>query len=159
MTPKLFHKIALAVLTLLVVAFLIGFIYVYNSDGSTNLKARSSQASAVDTSSPIKPPPKPGPNAQVGVAEEAFDSPAAPGATTSIIINTTAGANCSITVTLNGVKDNAASLKPQVADAFGNVTWSWTIPSNTPFGSYPVSVKCAYGKNWAVFNDFLIVKQ
>ena len=158
LTPKLGHKIVLSALILLVLFFLAGFIYTYYSDHSSASNPGSNQNSS-NQFSPIKPPPKPGPNAAVGVAEEAFDSPIAPGQDSSIIISTTAGASCSIALQMASLKSSGQSLAPQIANAYGTVTWSWTVPSNTPFGSYPLSVKCAYGKNWAVYDDILVVKQ
>lgn len=157
MTPKLGHKIALSALTLIVLFFLAGFIYTYLGDHAAAPKPNLAQAAAAQYK-PIAPPPKPGPNADVGVAEEAFDTPVTPGSPTSIIINTTAGATCSISVTLNGVKDSDPALNPKVADAFGNVTWSWLVPSHTPFGNWPVAVTCRLGSHWAVFDDVLVVK-
>ncbi|MGH7234426.1 MAG: hypothetical protein ACREF7_03225 [Candidatus Saccharimonadales bacterium] len=158
LTPKLGHKIALSAISLLVLFFLAGFIYIYLSDHAKPPKSNSSQSSAAAQYQALKPPPKPPANAQVGVAEEAFDSPVTPGSTSSIIINTTAGAACSIVVTANGVKDNDPSLAPQKADDFGNVTWTWLVPSSTPYGDWPIKITCSYGKNWAVYNDDLIIK-
>ncbi len=156
MKPKLIHKIAFSALVIVVLFFIAGFIYVYISDH--NNKPVNNNPASVQKYQPIKPSPSPGPNAQVGVAEEAFDSPVAPGSTTSIIISTTAGATCTISVTINNKPFVSPSLKPQTADAYGSVTWSWPVPSNTPYGSWPVKVTCSLGKNWAVYDDFLVVK-
>ena len=158
LTPKLAHKIVLSALILLVLFFLAGFIYTYFSDRPGTAGKGTTQGPA-NQFSLVKPPPKPGPNAAVGVAEEAFDSPIAPGQDSSIIISTTAGASCQIALQMPSLKSSGQSLAPQIANAYGTVTWSWTVPSSTPFGSYPLSVKCSYGKNWAVYDDILVVKQ
>lgn len=154
-TPKLGHKIALSALSMLVLIFIAGFIYTFYSDhgSSPNIKPTAAQ-----TYKAISPPPSPGPNADVGVGLEAFDSPVTPGSTTSIIISTTANATCAISVTDNGVKNADPSLNPKVADAYGNVTWTWLVPSHTAYGDWPVKVTCSLGKHWAEYDDVLVIK-
>lgn len=160
MLKKKIKRIAISAGVLVVVFFIAGLAYVYMSDLSTEAGPQIGTLATSDYN-PIKPPPKPGPHAAVGVAEEAFDTPAAPGADTSIIISTTPGATCSISVAYNShsSKSTDPALAPKVADGYGNVTWSWVIPYGTALGSYPVAVTCRLDSHWAVFDDKLVIKQ
>jgi hypothetical protein len=152
---KLVHKIVLSFFILLVLIFASGFVYTYLNDrGSVGAAAKSTVTAQFQ---PIKPPPKPGPNALVGVAVEGFDSPVAPGGNSSIIISTAGGAACTISVTYNGVKSTDPGLVPKTADAYGTVSWSWHIPQNTPPGNWPVDITCRLGKHWAVYDAQLTV--
>lgn len=155
---KKLKRIAISALALLAIFIIAGIAYVYLGDRPT-AQSPSLKTVAINKYTPITPAPDPGVNATVGVAEEAFDSPAAPGANTSIIINSTAGATCSISVTYNGKKSTDPALAPKIVDPYGNVTWSWTIPPKTPFGSYPVVVTCRLGSHWATYDDNLVIKQ
>lgn len=154
--PKLLKRIGLSALILLIAFVGAGFAEVYFSDqksASDNLKP-----TATALYQQIKPPPAPGPNANVGVAEQAFDNPVNPGSNTSMIIQTTAGAKCTLVETnSSGKQVSSPGLVPKTADAYGSVTWSWYIPKNTIVGDYPVKVTCRLGKNWAVYDDTLTV--
>ena len=129
--PKL-KLIVLSAFILLVVIFAAGFVYTYLNDrGSAGATTKPTMAAQFQ---PIKPPPKPGPNALVGVAVEAFDTPVAPGGNSSIIISTAGGAACTISVTYHGVKSTDPGLVPKSADAYGTVSWSWHVPQKYPAG-------------------------
>lgn len=153
MLKKRLKKIGISAFILLVLFMIAGFVDVYINDKTPT---KTSSKSTALKYLPVKPPPKPGPNASVGVAEESFDTPVHPGSSTSMIVLTTSGATCNISV-INQNGQSAFHLTPKIADAYGNVTWSWAIPNNTPVGSYPVKVTCRLGKNWAVYADTLIV--
>ncbi len=98
MLKKKLKRIGISALVMLVMFLASGFVYIYYSDKSAAPNKTSARPAALKYQA-IKPPPKPSPNAKVGVTEESFDSPVAPGATTSIIIQTTAGATCTNMVT------------------------------------------------------------
>lgn len=141
MKPRIGHKIIFSTLTLLVLIFIFGFIYVYYSDQSPSqvVAHKTTQSYA-----PLPPPIKPGANAPEGVVVESLDTPVTPGSNTSMIINTNAGSLCSILVTYNGVVSKDSGLVNKQADSYGNVTWSWTVPSSTPVGDWPIKVTCTY---------------
>ena len=154
--PKRIKRLAISAGLLFVAILVLGLIYTYYSD-SSQLKT-GSKTIAANLYQPIKAPPKPPANADVGIALEAFDNPVAPGGGTSMIISTTAGATCTLSVTYNGVKSTDPSLGSHTADAFGNVTWSWVVPPKTPYGQWPVQATCRLGQKWAVYDDSLVVK-
>lgn len=55
---------------------------------------------------------------------------------------TTAGSNCTITVTYNSGPSTAQGLEPKTASAAGAVSWTWRVGGNTALGTYPVDVRC-----------------
>ncbi len=157
--PKLAHKIAFSFLSIVVVMFLAGFFYVYFGDAASTGSVTLNQSATAQYKA-LPPPAKPSPNESEGVALEGFDSPVAPGNTTSIIIITQPTSTCDITVIYAGGKPAAdPALKPKIADAYGNVTWSWLVPQNMPYGQYPVSIACHFYGKTAVLDQNLMVKQ
>jgi hypothetical protein len=74
-------------------------------------------------------------------------SPAPIGGSATIAARTSAGAACSITVTLpSGRISTVAALQaPQLADGSGNVSWTWRIGSTTKPGTATAVVSCSLG--------------
>jgi hypothetical protein len=99
--------------------------------------------SAADQPHDIKPA-QPSPNAPVGVAVDYLMSPVKAGSNTTITIKTTPKATCSISVTYNGVASTDSGLMPKKADAYGNISWTWTVGAGVPAGNWPVKVNCDY---------------
>lgn len=139
--PKTGHKIILSTLILLVLIVILGFVYVYYSDQAPSQTVTHKTAQAY---APLPPPTQPGANAPEGVVVESLDTPVTPGSNTSMIINTNAGSICTIVVTYNGITSKDSGLVPKKADSYGNVTWSWSIPSSTPVGNWPIKVTCTF---------------
>ncbi len=71
--------------------------------------------------------------------------PVVRGTTASVSAATTAGAACTIKVTLPSgrVSTVAALLQTHTASASGAVNWTWTVTSNTGTGTAQVKVSCA----------------
>lgn len=93
-------------------------------------------------------PYQPAPDAAVGVSSQLLTSPVQPGENASLSIKTNPAANCEITLTYGelGEEDKQSTdsgLEPKVADAYGMVTWSWTVEASRPVGTWPVEVTCA----------------
>ncbi len=152
---KTWKKIVISALLLVVLFFILGFVYVFIGDGSSS---KLTQVKAINVHyATVKPPPKPSPNTPVGVALEALDSPVAPGSNTSMIITTTPTAKCDITVSYDGRKSTDSGLVPKTADAYGSITWSWTVPQNTPSGNWPIYVACYFHTKWAQLDETLDV--
>ncbi len=158
MTPKLGHKIALSALVLLVLFFIGGFVYVYMNDQSSVVTSGAKSSSSVSYQQ-LKPPPPSNPKSSVGVAVEALDTPVTRGSQTSMIISTNSYATCSISVIYNNIVSNDPALSPKVADAYGMITWTWTVPKTTPLGVWPIKVTCHDQTQSGFFEDSLSVVQ
>jgi hypothetical protein len=154
--PKRVKKIGWSALILFIAFFTGGFIYTYYSDSNSPVN-NTTKITPVNYA-PIKPP-KTSPKADESVAADGFDSPLAPGNETTLLITTLPYSTCTISVSYGSVKSTNPALGPKKADAFGSVTWSWFVPSNTPFGTYPVDIRCSYGSKWAMLDEALVVKQ
>jgi hypothetical protein len=89
-------------------------------------------------------------NAPESAAVQEFTSPVALGSNASINIGTLPKSNCTISVLYNNVASTDSGLTPKVADDYGAVSWSWTIGSAVPVGTWPVKVMCAYHGRTAV---------
>jgi hypothetical protein len=136
-----------------------GVAYVYIS-GRSETKNQASEAPATtQDSSPLPKPVPPGPNAPEGVAVAALTSPVKIGSNASLTVLTNAGSKCSLTVTYNGTLSTDSGLVPKTADAYGNVSWTWTITSSVPAGSWPIKVTCVYnGRSAVVQADQVVTK-
>jgi hypothetical protein len=137
---------------------LLGVAYVFFSPAApaTKPKAVDENATAPINSYTIKPT-KPAANAGVGVSVGSLTTPVKAGSNADIEIRTTATSNCSISVIYNNTPAHDSGLAPKTADAYGIVSWSWTVPAGTPVGNWPVKVTCKYGKKWAVVDTKLQV--
>ena len=155
---RLIKKIGISAGIILAVFIIGGFVYVYFSDTQPAASSASNKNQGA-IYNPIKPPAKPTAKSLEGVAVQSFDSPVAPGGNTTLLINTLPYSTCTISVTMNRLNASDLGLKTEKADDFGVVTWTWVIPQNTPFGTYPVSVTCSYGAKSAVLDEGLAVKQ
>lgn len=104
-------------------------------------------------------PHKPKPDAVVGVSVQSLTTPVAPGANASVMIRTNPEAKCTITVIYNNVPSKDSGLVAKVADEYGMVNWTWTVPASTPVGKWPVRVTCANIKKSGVVEAKLEVKK
>lgn len=136
---------------LIVIGTLIGLVYVWWMG-----KTRPVQQAAAPTTTTAKVTSTPvsvDENAPVGVAVQAITSPVTRGGNSSISIRTRPKAACSIRVTYSLTPDQAKESKdggliPKTADEYGTVSWTWTVESSRPAGSWPVEVTCAYKDKW-----------
>lgn len=102
-------------------------------------------------------PAAPPPNAKVGVAVESFASPVAAGDNSSISVQTTPGSICSIVLMYGAVKSTDSGLVDKTADEYGLASWSWTVPSTTPNGSYPLTITCKRNVQSGVYQANLVI--
>lgn len=136
--------VAFGILLLLAVAA--GVVYTWYMSQQP-LPETATQPAASPTA-PVKPQQRTiNPEAPVGVVLQFITSPLKPPANASINIKTTGGAACRIDVKYNDVAAQDTGLVPKIADEFGLVQWSWSIPAGTPVGKWPVEVTCANQKN------------
>ena len=145
--PKAVRKILLSAFILMFIALLAGTAYVFfggdNPDQQTTKTAISESPKAPTI---IKPRP-PGSNARVGVAVTFIQSPVQAGSNSALSISTSGGANCTILVTYNnGVTSKDSGLSQKTADAYGQLSWTWTVEKTVPPGKYQVKATCAIGK-------------
>lgn len=101
-------------------------------------------------------------DAPIGVSSQLLTSPVQPGENASLTVKTNPNAECAVTVTYGKAGDISAQstdsgLRPRVADAYGMTTWTWTVESSRPLGSWPVEVTCANAKNSAYLRVMLDV--
>lgn len=112
---------------------------------------------AVSTGSIVKRSSNP--NARVGASVQMLTSPVQPGSEASINVKTNSEALCKIEVTYDNVLSKNPALKPQRADIYGIVSWSWTVESSAPAGKWPVKVTCANQKySGMVIGDLEVVR-
>jgi hypothetical protein len=83
------------------------------------------------------PPPAAGPPAIVRAPRQA-----ARGAPASVVVHTTPGATCALSLINPLVAAQATGVGPQTADAQGNVRWNWNVGARTPRGQVPVAIAC-----------------
>jgi hypothetical protein len=73
------------------------------------------------------------------------DSPVCPGESATLQALTTPGANCDINVYYKSGPSEASGLYPKTADSDGDVSWTWTVGTNTTPGDWDVVVSASYG--------------
>jgi hypothetical protein len=150
------RKTMITIILLLVLFIGAGVTYVLITDRSTNKHELPPVSASLDQS-PLPKAVAPGPNAPEGVGVELVTSPVTAGSNASITVSTNAGSACTITVSYNGVKSSDSGLVPKVADAYGNVTWTWTVISSVPAGTWPINVSCVYhGRTGVVTSSYQV---
>ena len=153
---KKLRNIVVSVLILIVLFAAAGFAYTFFIGGNTAKPADTPKPAANTEPGDIKPTP-PAANAKVGAAIGSVMSPVAAGSNTSVNARTLAGAQCSIIVTYNGVASHDSGLETKTADAYGVVSWTWTVGSGVPAGTWPIKITCVKGAQSAVVDGSLQV--
>ncbi len=90
----------------------------------------------VVTNLPVLVPP----SGALNLESISVTSPVAPGGTATLTIKTAPGASCNITVNYKSGPSQAQGLEAKVADANGNVSWTWKVGTTTTPGNWPISV-------------------
>lgn len=153
---KTIHRTFLSVVTLVILCIVSGVIYVYFTDSDEKLIITPPQASNVDSSSfPAATPP--GANSPEGAAIASVTSPVNAGSNASIYVITNAGSTCTIAVSYNGVLSDDSGLIAKTSNAYGSVSWTWTVGSTVPIGNWPIKVVCTYHGRSAVVTSSLQV--
>lgn len=130
-------------------------------DGGTALPSptTSTEATRTPPASTTTPPPataSPQPTAApptasaitiptTAIADEvslSVTSPVSRGQVAIATARTVPYADCTITVTHSSGPTTAQGLDAKAADGAGDVSWSWTVPTSTIPGSWPVEVSC-----------------
>jgi len=155
--PKTVRKTIISILILVLLFIAGGVAYVWYVDRSTptiTLKNPDKKNSETSVPKPVQPAA----NAQEGVAVESFDSSVKAGENISFQIRTNATSNCTIVVTYNnGITSKDSGLAPKTADAYGFVTWTWTVEPTVPVGKYPVKATCTYnGRSGVAIGDLVV---
>lgn len=135
------RRVAFAVVILLFLLIVAAIVYVWY----TGRHPVQQVIQTVDTRStaPTVKTYTPAPDAPVAIVQQAFSGPATPGSNASLSIKTNPHAPCQITVKVNNAPLPDTGLVPKIADEFGIVDWSWTVPKNVLPGKWPVEVTCA----------------
>ena len=81
--------------------------------------------------------------AGISVRFTSLTSPVARGHHATAAVHTSAAASCHITVTYKSGPSHAKGLGAKHANGSGNVSWTWTVGTNTTPGSWPVKVSCS----------------
>lgn len=147
-------SISALVLLVLIVGGGVGYIW-YVGQNSPDVVVE--EAPKPVKSSIVTAPAKPADDAKVGASVQALTSPVTPGMNSSIIVKTTPGAKCVISVTYDKVASTDSGLAPKEADEYGVVNWAWTVGTSIAVGKYPVKVTCVRGKNSGVTGGTLEV--
>lgn len=80
---------------------------------------------------------------QLQVRLVSLTSPVNPGDNATIVVQTTPGALCLITVRYKSGPSKAKDLVPKTADSRGIVTWTWRVGTRTTLGRWPIIVTCS----------------
>jgi hypothetical protein len=113
---------------------------------------------------PVDPTPpatikaiKPAANAPVSASVQLLTSPVAPGENVSMSVKTVPTATCTIKVTYNKIPSTDSGLVAKTADEFGMVSWTWTVGTSIPHGTWPAIVTCIYNHRSAVVQGDVVV--
>jgi hypothetical protein len=147
--------ISITVLLLLLVGGGVGYTYLFGSDDSLDAASISLPKQPAE---PQLKTVKPAENAKIGASVETLTSPVAQGENAAINIRTLATAKCTISVVYNNVAATDSGLAPKTADAYGLVTWTWTVDKAAATGTWPVWVTCSYRDKQAKVKGDLLVQ-
>lgn len=153
---KFIRNIFIAVLIMIALFVSAGLIYTWYV-GQTAPVNTVIAPTTTSTSSKTKIRATPSADAKIGAAVQSITSPVAPGENTSIIIKTSVGAWCTISVIYDDVASKDSGLIGKTADEFGVVTWTWTVGPSVPLGSWPVKVACVRNSHSIVAGTDLVV--
>ena len=154
--PKPIRKTIIAIIMIIVFFIAGGMIYIFITDRNTKLLTQAASTNNTESSS-IPKPTLPGSNAPEGVAIESVTSTVNAGSNASVSVITNAGSKCAITVSYDGIQSNDSGLTTKVANAYGSVTWSWTVGNSVPAGTWPISITCEFNGRSGVFDTSLQV--
>ena len=143
--PRVVRNTALSIAVLAILALAAGTAYIFITDktASTAVPISPMPVSATAPAGEIKPK-APSPNAREGVAVELVTTPVRAGSQASVAVRTNPTSTCTITATYNGMVSHDTGLTPQTADSFGSASWTWTVDTAAPVGTWPVDITCTY---------------
>ncbi len=85
-------------------------------------------------------------------------SPVSAGEDAVITIQTTANANCQISVQYKSGPSRAKGLVPKTADSKGQLSWTWRVGSRTTPGTWPITVTCSKNDQQQMFQTSFVVR-
>ena len=135
------RRVFIAIFVLLVFCIVAAIIYVWYM-GQHPLEATQTVVNTAPLAPKLKAPSY-DPNAPVGIVQQTFTGAIAAGGNAMISIKTQPKAACQIAVKVNKETLPDTGLVPKIADEFGMVDWSWTVPKNVLPGKWPVEITCA----------------
>lgn len=97
------------------------------------------------TSAPAPSPSAPPATDGVALQIISVTSPVDQGAQATVQAKTSPGAQCAIKVVYKSGPSGAKGLEAKVADAGGNVSWTWQVGNNTTKGSWPITITVTLG--------------
>lgn len=142
------RNIAIAVIVLLVLIVAGAIIYVMLSGNESDKKASQPKPPA-PIESLLPKASKPNPKVPASAAVQSLISPVKAGENTSLTIHTNHGGKCTISLKYGSIAAKDSGLKTKVADDYGIIDWSWTVPKNAPAGTWPIKMYCYYYKKSA----------
>lgn len=154
--PKTVRNTVIAIAIIILIFVVGGLVYVYYTDRTIKHFSVPASNSNVESSS-LPKPSSPGPNDPEGVALESVTSPVNAGSNASVSVLTNAGSKCTIAVSYDGIESKDSGLTSKVANAYGSVTWGWTVGNSTPAGTWPISITCVFNGRAGVFDTSLQV--
>ncbi len=159
LTSKKLWRSVIGTVTILLILVGGGAAYTWWMGRHAKVAPAVESATTTQSEKPFFEPTAPDPKANVGVGIQVLTSPLAPGSNASISVHTYPDATCTIDVKYNEVAAVDTGLHPKTADKYGLATWSWSVPEDTPLGTWPVWVRCAHhDKNGQVRGDLVVVK-
>jgi len=141
--PKTLRKTLLTVVILIMVFLGAGAAYVYFADRPAK-PVTTLQVPNPDAEPGLFKPSVPRPNSTESAAIEALDTPVKAGNNTSVTVKTLPTSSCTIVVAYNDVASKDSGLVAKTADAYGSVTWSWTVEPAAAVGIWPVKITCGF---------------
>lgn len=148
--PKTVRNTLISVVVMVALFAAAATVYVLIADRNSKPPAKLKPVSQAALPHEIKPV-APAANAQEGVAVQSFITPVAAGSNTTLQVLTNAGSTCTIKAVYNNVPSRDSGLATRTADAYGLVSWTWTVDSTAPAGSWPVTVTCDYRGRTGVY--------
>jgi hypothetical protein len=100
------------------------------------------------------------PNAPFGVSIQMLSSPITPGSNAGVTIKSVANVTCKVIVEINKIPLKDSGLADKQTDEYGVMSWSWTVPTDAPLGTWPVKITCTSPakKSAMVQGDMSVVK-
>jgi hypothetical protein len=119
------------------------------------------QSTVVKSLATTAPSVKPS-SGKVRIALQVMTDPAKPGEKESVNVGTASSAKCTIEVAYVGTQPQKTpagdpDLSEKIADKYGTIGWTWTIPPTAPKGKGKVTVACSNATDSkTVTSDFTV---
>lgn len=112
---------------------------------TTTLATTTTQAPTTTTTQPVTTTTRAPAVQQLTLKIVSVTSPVSRGNAASLVARATPGATCSIVVVYKSGPSRAQGLETKVADADGNVSWTWIVGTRTTLGTWPITVTASLG--------------